>query len=532
MKSLEKTSAELSERQREQALERFAKIRPCVEEGVSQAEVARAHGVSSSTVQRWIKRYREQGLAGLAREGRADRGHSRGLSKEEIELIEGLYLRRPRPQLTSVYRKVCRVAREQGWKEPSYDQVYRIVRRLSPALETLAHEGAKAYREQFEVLVRFEASRANELWQVDHCRLHIWLVNERGRACKPYLTIVLDDYSRCITGYRLSWGGLSAAQTALALRGAIWSKGDERWPICGIPESLYSDHGSDFTSNHVQALAVDLKIELLYSQQGRPRGRGKIERFFRTVEQELLVDLPGYAPKVDWRLQAESDRQSRPGACLTLEEFDAIFRTWLLERYHTQVQEGIGEAPMRRWEAGGVVPVMPPSLEHLDVLLLTFSTRRRVQQDGIAFQGQRYFDVALAEYVGEDVVVRYDPSNREEIAVYVPELPLANALEDVRERFVCRARCWEVGREGRVVGEVVEVRARRREVLRRELREHRASVERYVSTEGERARWKAVAHQAVARGEDKAGKVVVEEVREEPFEQEEEEPQWKRYEHE
>lgn len=106
---------------------------------------------------------------------------------------------------------------------------------------------------------------------------------------------MLDDYSRCITGYRLSWGGLSAAQTALALRGAIWSKGDERWPICGIPESLYSDHGSDFTSNHVQALAVDLKIELLYSQQGRPRGRGKIERFFRTVEQELLVDLPGYA---------------------------------------------------------------------------------------------------------------------------------------------------------------------------------------------------------------------------------------------
>lgn len=103
------------------ALERFAKIRPCVEEGVSQAEVARAHGVSSSTVQRWIKRYREQGLVGLAREERADRGHSRDLSKEEIELIEGFYLSRPRPQLTSVYRKVCRVAREQGWKEPSYD---------------------------------------------------------------------------------------------------------------------------------------------------------------------------------------------------------------------------------------------------------------------------------------------------------------------------------------------------------------------------------------------------------------------------
>ncbi len=202
------------------------------------------------------------------------------MAKEEIELIEGLYLSRPRPPLTQVYRKVCRVAREQGWKEPSYDQVYRIVQRLPPALETLAHEGARAYREQFEVLVRFEASRANELWQVDHCRLHIWLVNERGRASKPWLTMVLDDYSRCITGYRLSWGGFSAEQTALALRGAIWSKGDERWPICGIPENLYSDHGSDFTSKHVQALAADLKIELLHSRDAETTRARKNRAFF------------------------------------------------------------------------------------------------------------------------------------------------------------------------------------------------------------------------------------------------------------
>ena len=130
------------------------------------------------------------------------------------------------------------------------------------------------------VLVRFEASRANELWQVDHCRLHIWLVNERGRASKPWLTMVLDDYSRCITGYRLSWGGFSAEQTALALRGAIWSKGDERWPICGIPENLYSDHGSDFTSKHVQALAADLKIELLHSRDAETTRARKNRAFF------------------------------------------------------------------------------------------------------------------------------------------------------------------------------------------------------------------------------------------------------------
>ena len=52
---------------------------------------------------------------------------------------------------------------------------------------------------------------------------------------------------------------------------------------------------------------------------------------------------------------------------------------------------------------------MPESLEQLDLLLLTVAKGRRVQQDGIHFQGQRYLDTTLAAYVGEDVTIRYDP---------------------------------------------------------------------------------------------------------------------------
>src|SRR5437870_5657813 len=56
----------LSEAQRVQALERFTIIRPALEEGVSRAQVARTSQIAPSTVQLWIKRYREKGLAGLA----------------------------------------------------------------------------------------------------------------------------------------------------------------------------------------------------------------------------------------------------------------------------------------------------------------------------------------------------------------------------------------------------------------------------------------------------------------------------------
>jgi len=83
----------LSEEQRAQAQSRFTIIRPALEDGVTQAHIAHTSNISSSTVQRWVKRYRESGLAGLAdRSVRSDKGKSRRLPPEAITLIEGLAL--------------------------------------------------------------------------------------------------------------------------------------------------------------------------------------------------------------------------------------------------------------------------------------------------------------------------------------------------------------------------------------------------------------------------------------------------------
>src|SRR5260221_13130677 len=87
----------LSEAQRTQALERFAIIRPALEDGITQAQVARTHQIAPSTVQLWVKRYREQGLAGLANaeRSRSDKGKSRHLPEQALQLIEGLALQTP-----------------------------------------------------------------------------------------------------------------------------------------------------------------------------------------------------------------------------------------------------------------------------------------------------------------------------------------------------------------------------------------------------------------------------------------------------
>ncbi len=83
--------------------------------------------------------------------------------------------------------------------------------------------------------------------------------------------------------------------------------------MCGIPDVLYVDHGSDFTTKHLEQVAVDLHFELVYSTISRPQGRGKIERVFGTLNTELLPEMPGYLkhgkPATEPRLSlAELDR--------------------------------------------------------------------------------------------------------------------------------------------------------------------------------------------------------------------------------
>jgi len=449
----------LSEAQRAQALERFTIIRPALEEGVSRAQVARASKNAPSTVQLWIKRYREKGLAGLANNiTRSDKGKSRKLEDAAIVLIEGLALQKPPRSMASIHRQVTTIAQEQGWKPPSYDRVRQIIKDLSPSLVTLAHEGAVEYREEFDLLYRRESSHANAMWQADHCELPILLLDEAGKTDKPWLTAIEDDYSRMIVGYRFSFQPSTALTTALALRQAICHKEDPRWHAYGIPTVFYSDHGSDFTSKHMEQVAADLPMELVFSKVGIPRGRGKVERFFRSVEQLLLQDTLGYAPKGSTGVKAT----------LTLPAFEQRFRTWLLEDYHYRVHVETKYKPQERWEAGGFLPRTPKSLEQLDLLLLLVAKTRHVQQDGIRFQGYRYIDPTLAGYVKEEVTIRYDPADLAVIRVFH------------QDRFVCRAICQELSGQTVSLKEIEKARSLRRKQVRDGLSTRAAMVDRFV----------------------------------------------------
>ena len=134
--------------------------------------------------------------------------------------------------------------------------VYDLVRQLPASLLTLAHQGVKAYSESFDLVHRREAKKPNAIWQVDHAQLSILLLKAQGGW--HILTAVADRrnrrlqprHRRLLSGFRSTL----FSRTSLALRQGIWRKGHPHWHICGIPEVLYTDNGTDFTSKHCARL--------------------------------------------------------------------------------------------------------------------------------------------------------------------------------------------------------------------------------------------------------------------------------------
>jgi transposase InsO family protein len=245
----------LSEARRREAMARVSTLRPHLEDGATLAAAARHSGAPLRTAERWLARYRRDGLVGLARPTQRDAGVRR-LSTELVALIEGLGLMKPPTSAACIHRRIVAIAGREGWRAPSYATVAAILARLDPAMVALAHDGLSSFRDRFELIHRHRAGGLNAIWQCDHTLLGILIIDEAGKPVRPWLTTGLDDYSRALAGYCAFLGSPSALQTSLALRQALWSKAEPEWPVCGVPDILYVDHGTDFTSAHLDQVAA------------------------------------------------------------------------------------------------------------------------------------------------------------------------------------------------------------------------------------------------------------------------------------
>jgi len=345
--------------------------------------------VSRDTLDRWIRAWRRGGFDALVPNPRQS---SPRLPVEVIEMAVALKRENPVRTATQV-RRILRT--QMGWApgERTLQRHFAADPQIAAVLGALAAGGPGSEA----VFGRFEAERPNELWTGD--ALHGPHVGGR----KTYLFAFLDDHSRAIVGHRFGFAE-DTVRLAAALRPALGSR--------GAPDAVYVDNGSAFVDAWLLRACAKLGIGLIHSTPGRPQGRGKIERFFRTVREQFLVEITGTDGEPGRHLVAD------------LDELNRLFTAWLETVYHRRIHSETGHAPLAHWTAGGPFALPAPAV--LAEAFLWEAQRTVTKTALVSLQGNTYqVDPAL---VGRRVELVFDPFDLTTIEVRLRGVPAGTAI--------------------------------------------------------------------------------------------------------
>ena len=320
--------------------------------------------VSRTSLDRWTRAYRLGGFEALVPAPR------RVETTTPAHLLDmACALRREQPARTAaqIYRIIVEA---EGWS-PSARTLQRHL-----AAAGLPWRGASPAR----ATGRFEAERRNELWTGD--ALHGPQIDGR----KTFLFAFIDDHSRLLAGYR--WATREDVLNASrALRLGIAAR--------GLSDAVYVDNGSPFVSGQLLRACALLGIRLIHSRPGRPEGRGKIERFFRTVREQFLREVAHHPPG-------------------SVEELNRVFTAWVESVYHRATHSETGQPPLERFHAAGPAPTPPVEVVLREAFL--WSEKRTVSKTGTFGMHGNDYEVD-AELARQRVELVFDPLDLTELEV-------------------------------------------------------------------------------------------------------------------
>ena len=283
--------------------------------------------ISRATLDRWIRDYRAGGFTALVPAPR------RVTSQTPASVLElAVALKTEAPDRTAA--QVAVVLAAHGGFAPSARTLQRHF--AAAGLTRTRPDGAP-----LKVFGRFEAEAPNVRWVGD--ALHGPHVAGR----KAILIAFLDDHSRAVVAARSGH-----AENAVALRETLQVALAAR----GRPTQCYVDNGAMFVDSGLRRACAVLGIKLTRSAPGKPAGRGKIERFFRTVRDQFLVEIAATTDEVDDTGSTLGGTVGTPVATLT--ELNSLFTAWAEQVYHPRVHSETGQAPPERFLAAGPPPPM------------------------------------------------------------------------------------------------------------------------------------------------------------------------------
>jgi len=329
--------------------------------------------ISQGTTHRWCRVYRNSGgdLKSLYPQDRSDQGKARAMDEETcLSLIE---LRRQMPAVN--VPQLIEQMNGQNRVTPGImlnnSSVYRFLHQQN----LMAPQMKKPVDRR-----KFEAELPNDLWQSDV--MHGPKVDMDGKMRKTYLIAIIDDHSRMIVHARFYLSEklsfyLQAFENAIATR--------------GLPRKLYVDNGAAFRSRHLDYIAASLAISLIHAKPYTPQGKGKIERWFKTVRTNFLALFKGS----------------------TMSELNEALTQWITESYHKKIHSATGQTPFQRFT--GKMHCLRSAPANLKDYFRKVARRTVAKDRSVTLCGMLY--EAPVALIGKRVELLYHDSEPEKVEV-------------------------------------------------------------------------------------------------------------------
>lgn len=326
--------------------------------------------IGASTAKDWMAQYEAMGFDGLKPLRRLDAGKSRAISEVAQDLLLKLRRERPKASVASLIRAARLSGKLSAEERMAPSTVYRFLATHGFSTQACTSQDSDAKA--------FTHPHAGDLWMVDVMHGPRLFVKGRQKGAKTYLIAFLDDASRLVP-YAAFYPSENSSCFQDSLKHSLLRR--------GVPRRLYCDNGSTFRSKHLQVVCATLNIALIHSRPGKPRGRGKNERFFRSVRTAFL-------PHLDDVMLTD------------LATLNRVFWAWLEREYHHTPHRGLeGRTPQERFlDDLEWIREAPEDLERM----MRMQVQRRVAKDRTLRLESRYYECPDG-FAGDKVEVLYDP---------------------------------------------------------------------------------------------------------------------------
>lgn len=427
---------------------------------------------SVSAVLRWRVEYVGSGqdivslIKRTAKKGNRDNRYPDEVMAMVESAIDSEYLTEERKLMQDVLDAACALVDTENalrpkslhLKPPTRRLIKRMILEIPAYDRCVARHGRDTANKRFRAVLGHRVTEAPlRRAEMDHTLLDLMVIDDESGLPlgRPYVTVCIDDYSRCVLGIYIGFEPPSYLTVAHCLKHAFLPKTYLRerypriigeWIAHGVMAILVVDNGVEFHSVSLENACYSMGIELQYSPRKNPWFKGKIERFQGTLNREVAHGAPGTTFS---NIFEKEDYDPLKHAVVRLSVLREVVHKWVVDVYHERVHRTLKAPPVAMWKSSISADdiQLPDDPAVLDAIMGR-SEERRLTHKGIEFEGLFYNSpelTLLRRQLGDvlDVAIRVDDSNIGQIFVLSPDKKRIFTVPAVNIAYAKGLSAWQ-----------------------------------------------------------------------------------------